>query len=347
MIMQTAVLGMGSWGTALARVLANNGHQVNLWGRDQALVDYFNQTQVNAKYLNNCPLPQTVTAMTDMKQAVADSQMILIVVPTKAIRSVCDQLNQVLGQGDATQPLIVHATKGIEVGTHLRVSQMIKASLSADTYRGLAVLSGPSHAEEVGQDMLTMVTIAAQNLDTAQEVQAFFMNPYFRVYTNTDMLGVELGGALKNIIAITSGMIDGLGYGDNSRAALLTRGLAEITRLGVALGADPLTFMGLSGLGDLIVTATSQHSRNYRAGRLLGQGYSIEETRAKINMAIEGLNTCQAAFELAKDLEIEMPITQALYKLLYEGEDVQKLVYSLMTREGKSEAKIEDHLGDE
>ena len=339
--MKVAVLGSGSWGTALAKVLVENGHSVQLWGRDRALVDAINSHQENEKYLKGVQLPQALKATDDLQQALNAVDLILFVVPTKAIRNVAKQVNDYLSRSGG-RPVLVHASKGIEIGSHLRISQMLEEEINPNHYRGLATLSGPSHAEEVSREMLTMVTAASQSLSLAQEVQGTFMNQYLRVYTNTDLLGVELGGALKNVIAIASGIIEGLGYGDNSRAALITRGLAEISRLGIDMGADPLTFSGLSGLGDLIVTATSSHSRNYQAGVYLGQGFCLEDVQNKINMVIEGLSTCQAAYELSLKRQVEMPITKALYQLLYQEAEVETLVKLLMQREGKSEARV-DH----
>ena len=217
---------------------------------------------------------------------------------------------------------------------------MIEEEIPRQDYQDLVVLSGPSHAEEVARHDLTTVTAACPNLQAAEKVQALFKNHYFRIYTNTDVVGVEMGAALKNIIALGAGVLAGAGYGDNAKAALVTRGLAEISRMGIKLGADPLTFVGLSGVGDLVVTCTSPHSRNWQAGNLLAKGYSKEAIEEEIQMVVEGIATCQSAYELAKESGIEMPITEALYGLIYEGAQVKEGLLRLMTRDGKQEASL-------
>ncbi len=337
--MKIAVLGSGSWGTALGQVLAENGHEVVLWGREDHIADEINQAHTNSHFLPGINLPATIVATTDLKAALDQAAVFLFVLPTKAIRSVARQVASYLSQSDA-QPLLVHATKGLEQGTHLRVSQMIEAEISRQDYQDLVVLSGPSHAEEVARHDLTTVTAACPNLQAAEKVQALFKNHYFRIYTNTDVVGVEMGAALKNIIALGAGVLAGAGYGDNAKAALVTRGLAEISRMGIKLGADPLTFVGLSGVGDLVVTCTSPHSRNWQAGNLLAKGYSKEAIEEEIQMVVEGIATCQSAYELAKESGIEMPITEALYGLIYEGAQVKEGLLRLMTRDGKQEASL-------
>lgn len=263
---KVAVLGAGSWGTALAIVLADNGHEVRLWAHRQEHVDEINQTHRNNKYLD-VDIPDAITAFHDMKEAVKDADAVVIVVPTKAIREVCQQLKDDIHS--STQ--IIHATKGIEPGSLKRVSEMISEEIHDFPYENIVVLSGPSHAEEVALRHPTTVSVSAVNLDRARQAQDLFNSENLRVYTSDDILGIEVGGALKNIIALGAGISDGLGYGDNAKAALITRGLAEIARLGTSLGANPLSFLGLSGVGDLIVTCTSVHSRNWRAGNLLGR----------------------------------------------------------------------------
>ena len=337
--MKIAVLGSGSWGTALGQVLAENGHEVVLWGREDHIADEINQAHTNSHFLPGINLPTTIVATTDLKAALDQATVLLFVLPTKAIRSVARQVASYLSQSDA-QPLLVHATKGLEQGTHLRVSQMIEAEIPRPDYQDLVVLSGPSHAEEVARHDLTTVTAACPNLQAAEKVQALFKNHYFRIYTNTDVVGVEMGAALKNIIALGAGVLAGAGYGDNAKAALVTRGLAEISRMGIKLGADPLTFVGLSGVGDLVVTCTSPHSRNWQAGNLLAKGYSKEAIEEEIQMVVEGIATCQSAYELAKESGIEMPITEALYGLIYEGAQVKEGLLRLMTRDGKQEASL-------
>ena len=341
--MKIAVLGIGSWGSALAQVLDDNGHDVVVWSREQEQVDEWNTLHTNNQYLPDIKMPERVVATTDMREAVTDCEMVLVVIPTKGIRSIMERLIDVF-DALAPNPIITHATKGIEPETHLRVSEIIKQALYGQEYQEVVVLSGPSHAEEVIRREITTITAACINQEAAEVVQAAFMNNYFRVYTNQDVLGVELGGSLKNIIAIGAGILDGLGFGDNVKAALITRGLAEITRLGVELGADPMTFSGLSGMGDLIVTCNSIHSRNYRAGKLFAQGHNKDYIENEIGMVVEGIMTCKAAYQLAKQHHIEMPITESLYHLIYQDAPLDGGIQALMDRQGKSEASTIDHL---
>ena len=331
-----AVLGAGSWGSVLAKVLVENGHEVSLWSNSQAQVDELNQKHTNVKYLPDLKYPEALKATTDLTAAVKDAQTVLFVVPTKVIRLVAKQLIEVL-EKLGSKPLIVHASKGLELGSHKRISEVILEEIPAKYRSGLVVLSGPSHAEEVARRDITLITAASEDLANAKKVQKLFMNDYLRIYTNTDVIGVETGAAFKNVIAIGAGALHGLGYGDDAKAALMTRGLAEISRLGVSFGADPLTFIGLSGVGDLIVTCTSVHSRNWRAGDQLGQGKSLEDVIANMGMVIEGINTCKAAYELAQQKGIDMPITQAIYNVLYKQADIKEEIASLMQREGKTE----------
>ena len=331
-----AVLAAGSWGSVLAKVLVENGHEVALWSNSQAQVDELNQQHTNAKYLPDLIYPEALKATTDLKAAVKDAGTVLFVVPTKVIRMVAQQLIEVLEEL-GTKPLIVHASKGLELGSHKRISEVIAEEIPTKYRSGMVVLSGPSHAEEVARQDITLITAASEDLANAKKVQALFMNDYLRIYTNSDVVGVETGAAFKNVIAIGAGALHGLGYGDDAKAALMTRGLAEISRLGVSFGADPLTFIGLSGVGDLIVTCTSVHSRNWRAGNQLGQGKSLEDVIANMGMVIEGINTCKAAYELAQQKGIEMPITQAIYNVLYKQADIKSEIANLMQREGKTE----------
>ena len=332
---KVAVLGSGSWGTALAKVLVENGHDVVMWSRaeNQAIIDEINNDHTNKKYLKDLELPAKLVATTDLEEAISGREIIVVVIPTVGIRSTAKQLNALINDSK----IIVHASKGLEQGTHMRISSVIEEEIDADKRQAVVALSGPSHAEQVAVQDLTSITSASENMDAAERVQYLFMNDYFRVYRNEDIVGVELGAALKNIIAVGAGALNGIGFGDNAIAALLTRGLAEITRLGVSLGADPITFMGLSGVGDLIVTGTSVHSRNWRAGKLIGEGRDLESIHEEIGMAIEGLSTVIAAKELAEDSNIEMPITQAIYEVVYEGADVSETILELMRREGKAE----------
>lgn len=330
-----AVLGAGSWGMGLSKVLAENGHDVFIWTRAEEIdiVNEINEKHTNQRYFKETLFPESIRATIDIEEVLSGREIVLIVIPTVGIRSVAKDLNKVIDE----PKIIIHASKGLERGSHERISTILEEEIDADKRQAIVALSGPSHAEEVVVRDLTSITSASEDLDIAQKVQELFMNDYFRVYRNIDIVGVEIGAALKNIIAVGAGTLKGLGYGDNATAALITRGLAEITRLGLALGADVETFMGLSGVGDLIVTATSPHSRNWRAGRLIGQGYSIEEIQEEIGMAIEGLSTVIAAKELAEAKAIDMPITNAIYQVVYEKADVEETIISLMRRESKAE----------
>jgi glycerol-3-phosphate dehydrogenase (NAD(P)+) len=275
-------------------------------------------------------------ATDDMEEAVRDAEYILMVIPTKGLREVAGNLNKILVKLDQ-KPLLIHATKGLEQETYKRPSQMLAEEIDEDHRQDIVVLSGPSHAEDVAIQDMTAVTAACANLAAAERVQKLFSNNFFRVYTNDDVIGAEFGGALKNIIAIGAGALQGLGYKDNARAALITRGLAEIRRLGVAFGANPFTFIGLSGVGDLVVTATSKNSRNWRAGYQLGQGRQLEDVISNMGMVIEGIYTAKAAYELAQKRNVKMPITEALYRVLYEGEDIETAITNLMSRKATSE----------
>ncbi|KSU89515.1 NAD(P)H-dependent glycerol-3-phosphate dehydrogenase [Priestia flexa] len=324
-----AVLGAGSWGTALGFVLADNGHDVRIWGHRQEIIDGINEMHENKKYLPGVELPMTMRGYTSLEEAILGVETVILAVPTKAIREVLQSLGKV-----ATNPLtIVHVSKGIEPDTLLRISEMIEQEMEPAKLQDVVVLSGPSHAEEVSRRQPTTVTSSSKNMKAAEKVQDLFNNhQYFRVYTNPDVIGVEIGGALKNIIALAAGITDGLGYGDNAKAALMTRGLAEIARLGSVLGANPLTFSGLTGIGDLIVTCTSVHSRNWRAGNMLGKGHKLEEVLDNMGMVVEGVRTTKAAYQLAEKYDVKMPITQALYDVLFNDVSAKAAVDSLMSR---------------
>ncbi|MFE7062438.1 NAD(P)H-dependent glycerol-3-phosphate dehydrogenase [Sutcliffiella sp. NPDC057660] len=330
---KVAVLGAGSWGTALALVLADNDHEVRLWGHKKEQIDEINSTHTNNKYLKNITLSEGIVGYTSMEQAVSGVDAIVLAVPTKAMREVCQQVKQYLG----SPHLFVHVSKGIEPDTHLRVSEVIEEELPENVREAVVVLSGPSHAEEVSLRQPTTVTAASSNLIAAEKVQDLFINQHFRVYTNTDVVGVEIGGSLKNIIALAAGITDGLGYGDNAKAALITRGLAEIARLGSCLGANPLTFLGLTGMGDLIVTCTSVHSRNWRAGNMLGKGMKLDEVLENMGMVVEGVRTTKAAYQLSQKLQVKMPLTSALYHVLFDGVDPKDAVDELMSRNKTTE----------
>ena len=334
-----AILGAGSWGTALAMVLKDNGHDVCLWGNHASQIEEINTQHTNHQYLPEVILNEEIYATTDLAKALLGANAVLFVLPTKVIRLVAKQVAPLLGGN----PVIIHASKGLEQESYLRISEILKQELSEEKYEDIVVLSGPSHAEEVAKKDLTTITAACEELSSAKIVQQLFSNSYFRVYTNTDVIGVELGAALKNVIAVGAGALHGLGYGDNAKAALMTRGLAEISRLGIAFGADPLTFIGLSGVGDLIVTCTSIHSRNWRAGDQLGQGKSLDDILANMGMIVEGVETCKAAYQLAQEKGIEMPITNAVYNILYNGKNIKAEILQLMERERKSEVSLKSH----
>lgn len=331
-----AVLGAGSWGSILANLLDENGNDVRLWSRSAAQAAELNEQHTNEHYVPDFHYSASLRAYTDLSAALDGVAAILFVVPTKAIRSVAQQVTAVL-ERTHQRPIIIHASKGLEINTHKRLSQVLAEEIPAERRQAIVVLSGPSHAEEVAKHDITLITAASTDDAAAKFVQQLFMNDYFRIYTNHDVIGVELGAALKNIIALGAGALHGLGYGDDAKAALMTRGLAEISRLGVALGAQPLTFIGLSGVGDLIVTATSVHSRNWRAGNELGAGQDLKTVIDTMGMVIEGIPSTKAAYELASQQNIEMPITEAIYDVLYNGADIKQVIPQLMRREGKPE----------
>ncbi|MCK1159806.1 NAD(P)H-dependent glycerol-3-phosphate dehydrogenase [Streptococcus uberis] len=328
-----AILGPGSWGTALAQVLNDNGHQVCLWGDSQEQIDEINQKHTNTRYFKDIVIDEKIKATTDLKEALKDVNAILFVVPTKVTRLVAKQVAETLDH----KVIMMHASKGLEPGTHERLSTVISEEVPAELRSEIVVVSGPSHAEETIVRDITLITAASRDLEAAKYVQALFSNHYFRLYTNSDVIGVETAGALKNIIAVGAGALHGLGYGDNAKAAVITRGLAEITRLGVKLGADPLTYSGLSGVGDLIVTGTSIHSRNWRAGDALGRGEKLEDIERNMGMVIEGISTTKVAYEIAQELGVYMPITTAIYKSIYEGAGIKESILGMMSNEFRSE----------
>ena len=330
---KVTVLGAGSWGTALSMVLAENGHDTLLWTHRAEQAREINEQHTNSQYINNIKLPENLKATTDLFVAANHGDTLVVAVPTKAIREVCSNLNDVLQK----EKLFVHVSKGIEPDTLLRISEFMIETLKPELVSDLVVLSGPSHAEEVVLQHPTTVSAACENLQAAEKVQDLFMNHYFRVYTNDDVLSVELGGALKNVIALAAGIIDGLEYGDNAKAALITRGLAEISRLGEKMGGNPLTFSGLTGMGDLIVTCTSVHSRNWRAGNMLGKGMKLQEVLDQMGMVVEGVRTTKAAYQLAKKYDVPMPITEQLYDVLFEDKTPKEAVDILMGRVKKRE----------
>jgi glycerol-3-phosphate dehydrogenase (NAD(P)+) len=331
-----AVIGAGSWGTALAIVLADNGHHVSLYGRRAEQMNEINENHTNEKYLPGVTLPKNIVGETSIDIALKNVKTIVLVTPTKAMRPILNKIKPLLSE----KVIIVHASKGIEPETHKRISEMIEEEIPQEFLQSVVVLSGPSHAEEVSRRMPTTVTVSSKDENAQDLVQDLFINNHFRVYTNPDVIGVELGGALKNIIALGAGLCDGLGHGDNAKAALITRGLAEIARLGTKMGANPLTFAGLTGIGDLIVTCTSVHSRNWRAGNMLGKGKKLPEVLDSMGMAVEGVRTTKAAYQLANNVGVEMPLTEQIYHVLFSDKDPKAALDELMAR-GKTQ-ELED-----
>lgn len=326
--MKTAVIGSGSWGTAIAVLLAEKGYDVYLWSWIQEETDRLNGDRENKEFLPGVKLPDNIVCTHDMCECISGADVIVTAAPSPATRTTAKNMARFVADGQK----IVNISKGLE--GDLRLSQVYGEEIpQAD----ISVLSGPSHAEEVSRKIPTTVVVASENRETAGFLQDVFMTENFRVYTSDDVIGVELGGALKNVIALCAGISDGLGYGDNTKAALITRGVAEITRLGVAMGASAATFAGLSGLGDLIVTGTSTLSRNHTAGELLGKGMSLDKALESVHMVVEGVNTATAAYNLGKKYGVDTPIIEQAYNILYNGTDPKTAVNKLMTREKKSE----------
>lgn len=323
-----AVIGSGSWGVALAIHLAKKGNLVNIWSFDQGEADIINNER-KCKFLPQANLPENIHCYTNFEDTLKDSEIILHVTPSKFVRNIMKQYKHLVKE----QPIIMCA-KGFEKDTLYTLDEIIKEELPGKKY---AVLSGPSHAEEVSIGIPTAMVVASESEDLNDSLQELFMNEKMRVYTSNDIKGVELGGALKNIIAFCAGIAAELGLGDNSYAALITRGLTEISRLGVKLGACKETFYGLTGLGDLIVTCLSEHSRNRKAGRLIGAGKTIDETRNEVGMTIESIDNIEVAYELSKINDVEMPIVNAVYDVLYNNLNPKDAVTMLMTRDKKSE----------
>ncbi len=325
-----AVIGAGSWGTALSIVLDDNGHRVHLWMRNLKQVEEIKSTGKNQKYLKNVEIPPSIQLSNELETAIRGKKVVLLSVPTQSVRQVLKNIKPFLTKNQ----ILINVAKGLETGTKLRISEIIKQELGEQP---CVVLSGPSHAEEASRRMPTTVVSTSREKKWAEFAQDLFSNDYFRVYTNPDIVGVELGGSLKNVIAFGAGISDGLGYGDNAKAALMTRGIREIARLGEAMGANMSTFSGLSGVGDLIVTCTSMHSRNRRAGILIGQGKSFEKTLEEVGMVVEGIKTTESAYELSKFYDIEMPITEQIYNVIYKGVAPKEAVVQLMSRRMKNE----------
>lgn len=324
---KAAVLVAGSWGTALAAVLAANGHDVSLWTRSAQQAAEINDRRTNSRFLSDIALPAGITASTDMAAVLADAGTALFAAPSSAMRDVARQAAPYL----SADALCIHATKGFEAESLKRMTTVLAEELGRPADE-MVVLSGPSHAEEVVRRMPTTVVVASASQTAAERAQDLFINPHFRVYTNADVIGVEVAGAIKNIIALAAGLSDGLGFGDNAKAALITRGLAEIGRVGEAMGANLLTFAGLAGVGDLVVTCTSTHSRNWRAGSMLAKGQPLDDVLRQMGMVVEGVRTTRAARALSAAFRVEMPIADALYAVLFEGKPPKAAVEDLMGR---------------
>lgn len=328
--MKIAVLGAGSWGTALAKVLSENDHDVRLWGRNAEQMKEMAEAHENKKYLPNIALKANILMTSDLKEAVNGAHVYVLTVASQSVREVVGNLKSLVG----INPLIVNVSKGVEVGSLKRISEVVSEIIPDAVF---VALSGPSHAEEVSKGIPTTLVSSSLDKEAAELVQDLFGNDSLRIYTNPDLVGVELGGALKNIIALGAGISDGLGFGDNSKAALMTRGIFEIARLGKLMGANADTFKGLSGIGDLIVTCTSMHSRNRRFGILIGEGKSVEDSLKEIGMVVEGYYTIQSAYDLSLKFDVDMPITRELYRVLYEHSDARTSVKNLMMRRLKHE----------
>lgn len=327
------VAGAGSWATALSVLLAHKGYAVRMWTRQAALVDEITIKRENIRYLPGVTVPRAVEVTVDIKEAVSGMDAVVFAVPSHAFRGALESALPFM----TGRELIINTAKGIEEDSLRRLSQAFAEVAGPQALERYVVLSGPSHAEEVGRQVPSAVVAASASMGSAEYAQDLFMCDNFRVYTNPDVAGVELGGALKNVIALGTGIADGLGFGDNTKAALMTRGLAEISRLGVTLGANPLTFAGLAGIGDLIVTCTSMHSRNRRAGIAIGSGKSLEEALAEVGMVVEGVRTTRAARRLSELYQVNMPITEAMYEVLFKGFSPEMAVNKLMTRGKKHE----------
>jgi glycerol-3-phosphate dehydrogenase (NAD(P)+) len=331
--MRISVLGAGSWGTTLAILLYTNRHDVTLWSYNPEHAQFIRNTRTNPQFLRDIIIPQDLAISADLIQSLDHAEMIVIAIPTQFIRSVFTQLQDF----NFEDRLIVNVAKGIENDTLMTISEIIEDTCPNIDRNHQSILSGPSHAEEVSVNIPTAVVAASPSLDTARLVQNVFIAPSFRVYASDDMRGVELGGALKNVIAIAAGVSDGIGFGDNTKAAILTRGIVELTRLGVAMGANQNSFSGLSGIGDLIVTCTSKHSRNRYVGEQIGKGRSLEDVLAGMVMVAEGVATTKSVYALSQKYEIELPISTEVYKMLFEGKDPYAATEDLMTRDARIE----------
>lgn len=326
-----AIIGAGSWGTALAQVLADNKNDVIVYDVDEDVINDINAFHRNSKFFSEIVLPATIKATTDLIEALQGANFVLLAVPTKVMRIALGSMKAFL----SPSTVVINASKGIEPGTHKRVSEVVAEVLGSQTT--FVALSGPSHAEEVVIRELTSVTCAGNDVEVLLDVQQLFSNDYFRVYRTTDLIGVEIGGSIKNVMALGSGILAGIGYGDNARAVLITRSLIEIKRLGVAVGAQEETFDGLSGLGDLIVTTMSKHSRNFQAGYKIGSGSDLNQALDSMTMVVEGVRSCEATYELSKKLDIDMPFVDAIYDVVFNRHNPKETITKLMQRPLRAE----------
>ncbi len=325
-----SIIGAGSWGIALAVLLHKNGHQVTVWSAIEAEIKMLQKEHEHKDKLPGVRLPEDMVFTTDLEQAVKGAEVMVLAVPSPYTRSTSHSMASLVEEGQ----VIVNVAKGIEEKTLLTLSQIIEEEIPQ---ANVAVLSGHSHAEEVGRGIPTTIVVGAKDKETAEYLQNIFMNEVFRVYISPDVLGIELGAALKNVVALAAGIADGLGYGDNTKAALITRGITEIARLGVAMGGKFETFCGLTGIGDLIVTCASMHSRNRRAGILIGQGYTMKQAMDEVKMVVEGVYSAKAAMGLAKQYDVQLPIIEQVNAVLFEGQLADEAVKNLMLRDKKIE----------
>lgn len=330
---QVCVVGAGSWGTAQAILLAQKSEIVNMWTIEKNVVEEMNKERTNKAYLPGVNIPENIRVYADIEEALKGATTVVMTIPSQGFREVLKKVIPFLNKNQ----VVINTAKGIEESSLKRLSEVFAEETGNGLQKNFVVLSGPSHAEEVSRGIPTTIVAAGQSRESCERVQDLYMAPRFRVYTNPDIIGVEISGALKNVIAICTGISDGLGFGDNTKAALLTRGLAEISRLGVALGANPLTFAGLAGVGDLVVTCTSMHSRNRRFGIEVGKGNTVPEALKAVRMVVEGYYTTAAAYRLKSEINIEMPIIEQAYAVLYNGENTAESVSKLMQRGKKHE----------
>ncbi len=332
---EVSIIGAGSWGTALAVLLHKNGHKVTVWSIVEQEIEMLKETREHKDKLPGVKLPEDMTFTTDLKAAINGKDVLVLAVPSPYTRSTSHMMKEYVAEGQ----IIVDVAKGIEENTLMTLSQIIEEEIPQAT---VAVLSGPSHAEEVGRGIPTTIVVGAHKKETAEYLQNLFMNEVFRVYISPDVLGIELGAALKNVVALAAGIADGLGYGDNTKAALITRGITEISRLGMAMGGRFETFSGLTGIGDLIVTCASMHSRNRRAGILIGKGYTMEEAMEEVKMVVEGVYSAKAAIALAQKYDVQLPIIEQVNEVLFKGKPADVAVKELMIRDKKLESAFSE-----